>query len=276
MSGSTVRAADQCIYCGAKGDHLSKEHLLAFALGGKQVLYRASCPAHAQLTSELEHRVARGTYGFQRAMDGVATRRSKQRAGFLAERVTVRGVNHAGEEVEAKVPRSQTPRMPIASTFPVPGLLEGRSAEEEATVGMDGGLDTNQSSRVARLLGWKDVMWSSPGLKARDVARVLAKTAHAFAWYELGGNGFVPLLLPLILRDEGSCTHFVGGFEPKRSQLHTPLALREVDISGLTYLVVDISVRALPNLPRYQVVAGLLVKSNEASSTDRRCAPAYD
>eukprot|EP01034_Spumella_vulgaris_P016835 gene16835-21468_t len=88
-----------CIYCGVKGDNLSKEHLLALALGGKLVLYRASCPTHAQLTSKLEHRVARATYGFQRAMDGVATRRSKRRSGFLAERVTVHGVNHAGEEV---------------------------------------------------------------------------------------------------------------------------------------------------------------------------------
>lgn len=262
MNASTVRAADQCIYCGVKGDDLSKEHLLALALGGKQVLYRASCPAHAQLTSELEHRVARGTYGFQRAMDGVATRRSKQRAGFLAERVTVRGVNHAGEEVIAQVPRSQTPRMPIASTFPVPGILEGRPAEEEATVGMEANLDTDQSSRIARSLGLKDVMWSSPGLKAREIARVLAKTAHAFAWYELGGNGFVPLLLPLILRDEGSCTHFVGGFKPRRSQLHAPLMLREVDISGMTHLVVDISITALPHLPLYQVVVGLPVKSN--------------
>ncbi len=37
MNGSTVRAADQCVYCGVKGDNLSKEHLLALALGGKQV-----------------------------------------------------------------------------------------------------------------------------------------------------------------------------------------------------------------------------------------------
>lgn len=256
MNGSRARAADQCIYCGVKGDNLSKEHLLAFALGGEQVLHRASCPAHAQLTSELELRVAQGTYGFLRAMDGVPTRRPKRRDSFLAERVTVRGVNHAGEEVIAQVPRSQTPRMPIAPTFPVPGLLEGRSAEEEATVGMEASLDTDQSSRVARSLGWKHVVWSSPGLKARDVARVLAKTAHAFACFELGSNGFVSLLLPLILRDEGNCTHFVGGFEPKRSQLHAPLALREVDVSGMTYLVVDISMMALPHLPRYQVVAG--------------------
>ncbi|QPF73978.1 hypothetical protein G8A07_14345 [Roseateles sp. DAIF2] len=257
MNGSTVRAADQCIYCGAKGCYLSKEHVLALALGGKQVLHRASCPEHAQITSELERRVARGTYGFQRAIDGVATRRSKQRADFLAERVRACGVNHAGEEVSTQVPRSQTPRMPIASTFPVPGLLAGRSPEEEATVGMETNLDTDQSSRVMRSLGWKEILWHSPGMNARDVARVLAKTAHAFAWYELGGAEFVPLLLPLIVRDEGSCTYWVGGFEPRRSQLKTPVALREIDVSGTTYLIADISMMALPHLPLYQVVVGL-------------------
>jgi hypothetical protein len=145
--------------------------------------------------------------------------------------------------------------------LPTPGLLQGLSPDIEASVGLTFGLDTTQSSKISRKLGLRDIVWSSAGIHPRTVMRVLAKTAHAFACYELGVNGFQPLLLPLIIDDVGSASYFVGGFEPERKQHKQPLLIREQVVASETYLIAEISLKYFPDMPLYQVVIGKPLRS---------------
>lgn len=43
-----------CIYCGSKEGTLSAEHIVAYALGGKWILPRASCEECGKMTSKTE------------------------------------------------------------------------------------------------------------------------------------------------------------------------------------------------------------------------------
>ena len=72
-----------CIYCGSRDGKLQDEHVIPYGLGGSWILEKASCAAHAKLTSAWETDLLRHAWGAARAALGVRTRRKKQRAeGF--------------------------------------------------------------------------------------------------------------------------------------------------------------------------------------------------
>jgi hypothetical protein len=74
----------RCIYCGTT-ESLSDEHVIPLGLGGRSILYDASCQSCANITSAFERVVLRDQFGAFRARVGVPTRRPKQRqAGFPA------------------------------------------------------------------------------------------------------------------------------------------------------------------------------------------------
>ncbi|WP_144006890.1 HNH endonuclease [Pelomonas sp. KK5] len=253
---TAARYANECIYCGEHDAPLTKEHVIARSLGGDVVLQKASCKTHGDITSAFETRMSRETYGVQRARDGVPTRDKERRKVLMAQRVSITGINAAGESETVAISRDEYPHMPMIVRLPTPGLLQGISPDIESGVALTSGLDTDQSSKISRRFGLRDIVWSSAGINPRTVIRVLAKTAHAFACYELGPKGFEPLLLPLIVDDVGSGSYFVGGFEPERRQNKDPLILREDEIFGEKYLIVDISLKFFPDMPLYQVVVG--------------------
>jgi hypothetical protein len=253
---TSARYANECIYCGARDVPLTKEHVVARSLGGDLVLQKASCKTHGDVTSAFELKMARETYGVQRALDGVPTRDRDGRKALMSGCISIAGINAAGERETANILRSDYPRMPMIVRLEPPGLLQGISDDTEAGVGLTTGLDRAQSARMSRRLGLSHIEWHSAGINTRTVLRVLAKTAHAFACYELGAKGFEPMLLPLIVDDAGSASYFVGGFEPQRSQNRPPLILREEDVSGVMHLVVEISLKYFPDMPLYQVVVG--------------------
>lgn len=254
---ANYQPANRCIYCDTTGVELSDEHVLPYSLGGSYVLPKASCRAHATMTSQIEQRVARDIYGTLRAQEGVQTRRRSLQRALLATPIEVTGVDLRGRPARAKVRSTELPRLDLVLMLPPPGILLGRDPMQDSKSAISIDVSDPVSDRILlRKLKWRSLDIRSPGMRPNDVIRLLAKIAHGFACAELGSNAFQPLLLPLILGEEVAGSHFVGGFEPQLPQLDEALKLREVSLGATRFVAVDISLHFFAKTPRYQVVCG--------------------
>jgi hypothetical protein len=112
-------------------------------------------------------------------------------------------------------------------------------------------------------------------IRELDFARMLAKTAHAYAFAKCGPDTFEPMLLDFILGDAENASYLVGGDPgPPPDQPDTmhdifPIACR-VEPSGAEYLLVAIRLFAFWGMPRYHVVVG---KQLEQLSLPKQQAP---
>lgn len=253
------RAFGRCIYCGTQSEPLSREHFIPFALGGNLVLPRASCSAHAQLTSALEREVARDTYGLHRAHEDGPTRRKGRHVSTLNQLVEVEGVDSLGAPAYAQIPARDLPRFQMVLHAQTPGMLRNAPIDlnESVTLNCATGSD-DTFARLRERLGWSKISIVSPPIRPRSFLRVLAKIAHAYACAERQPQSFAPTLLPLILGEPVSETYYVGGFSPELPQASTPLSLREEKFGNQCLLLADISFHFFPLLPRYQVICGVL------------------
>lgn len=79
MAGETHLTA--CIYCGARNEKLSDEHIVPEGLGGDQVLQNASCGNCRDKTAHIEHRILRQSYGLRTARSAlqIGKRRQKEK-----------------------------------------------------------------------------------------------------------------------------------------------------------------------------------------------------
>lgn len=77
MQANVVNTTGRCIYCGASGEALSKEHVVPLGLSGEWTIANASCATCAQVTSAFEFEVLRVCLQAQRAALGFKSRRKK-------------------------------------------------------------------------------------------------------------------------------------------------------------------------------------------------------
>jgi hypothetical protein len=139
----------------------------------------------------------------------------------------------------------------------IPGILVGTPPDVGGRITMTVNPPLNRAIEIlAQKNRLKQINIRSANLNYFSFSRQLAKIAHVFVCAELGIGFFRPLLLPQILGEDVMPTYFVGGFDPPLPQSRESLLLREVKAQDQSFFVVDISLHALPHLPRYQVVAG--------------------
>jgi hypothetical protein len=259
---------NQCIYCGAQGVPLSKEHLIPYSLNGKHVLPKASCAAHAEITSSLELDFSRTAYGIYRAENGISSRKKKRLAESLSKTVELEGERFDGTKVMVEVPIGKAPPVPVVIRLNAPGILTGAAPDAEGECRMD--LPPTPDPRLRALresLGLKSLYSSVATVPFTNILRVLAKIAHSYAVAELGVNGFRPVLLDLILTGPGSVAlwHYIGEHDPPAAQSESELELRYLRIGTEIWVVVDISFHFFPRMPKYQVFVGT-VKDGMATS----------
>lgn len=121
-----------CIYCGANEGDLSKEHVVAFALGGKVIPLKASCSECAAITSKFEHFVARRQLGPYRIRTDLPTRHPDQRPTHLPLGL----IDPDGGLREVEVPSSEHPSTLILPILAQPKILSLPGEARKETFGM--------------------------------------------------------------------------------------------------------------------------------------------
>ncbi len=170
----------QCIYCRVlptPEDPLEDEHIVAFAIEGKDVLEKASCRRCAQKTSAVESRaIEQDMRGIRTVLD-FPTRHRRKRSITLPVEI----VRSNGEVAEIEVPLDEYPQMFAFPNFPPPAYISraeyhgGIEVTEIQRIQANRNLDSIAAKYDAREM-------AVYGLKYyKDWARMLAKIAYAFA-----------------------------------------------------------------------------------------------
>jgi hypothetical protein len=158
-----------CIYCGAGGG-LTKEHVIASALGGRDELHSASCGKCQSTTSLIERRIAQSDawWPLRRALVLKSRRPKGQPDAFRAKDKSVsppREVSLSVDEYPLFVP---------FFLFDPPGLLNGARPEADAAGRVTLWMPRRPTNRVPLEL-------SMAGFSAADFARMIAKIALGYA-----------------------------------------------------------------------------------------------
>ena len=252
----------KCIYCGTSSD-LSDEHIIPFALGGKLVLEKSSCPSCAKIISDFEQTCMRTMYGPLRLLYNLPTRRPKQRPKRLELKVKYRP-----EEKEWQTALVEQNKFPFLITFPyfdTPGILNKQPIDQSKgavtkKLWIRGASPYYSFHDLLELL-LKDLKAYSvfPESKADVPAfcKLLAKIAHSYAITKLGLSGFNSELEPLIIKNElSNCGYYIGSTlndEPAKNQLHD-LALLE--FKNIDAILVKVRLLCKLGTPTYIVAVG--------------------
>jgi len=170
----------RCIYC-RRTDNLSREHILAYSLGGDAILPKASCPACAKITKEIEEHCAEQIFRDVRVHHGVHSRRPERTELPMHELI---------DQAEGKFtahlrPIGDHPGLLILPSFDPPGIVMGRPPSNEF-VGMQihgYSITADHDERIERIRrdGAK-ATWALRAIHIATFARMLAKWPTQWLW----------------------------------------------------------------------------------------------
>jgi hypothetical protein len=168
----------RCIYCGSADPPLTDEHIIPEGLGGRELLYEASCKRCEKITGNFEQKVMRDSaWALRRALGMRGMKRKLPRTipirSFGRDRV-IRASHTPPHEVgfKAALPVFQDP----------PGFLTGREPNDQTLVNVMLFFDETALSLRKPI---NPVLRVDPSA----FARMFAKIAHAHAVELLGLDG---------------------------------------------------------------------------------------
>ena len=208
LSEKVYAPLNQCAYCGST-DNLSNEHIIPLGLGGKLILPRGSCRAHATLTSKVEDFVLRKYLGPLRSHLSLPSRRPHSRPdGYPLS------LMNGARIWRQKVKLSDHPGLVRFLMFAAPGRVAGRPRVQDTydVQGIDVKIFPDIDQRLARLgaTSFRD----AAHFKATALARMIAKIGHAFAVAEKGVAAFEEMYVThLIDADAPDWNYWVGGYD---------------------------------------------------------------
>lgn len=118
----TYKPVGRCIYCGASGGKLTREHIIPFGLGGSWVLPDASCKVCAAITAKVEQFCLRPMLGRFRIQMKLPTRRPGERPDALPLEI----VRADGSLDSKPLPIEEHPITCIGFDWAAPRLLGGK------------------------------------------------------------------------------------------------------------------------------------------------------
>lgn len=265
-------AIGKCIYCGTTERRLTKEHIIARAIGGNVTLAAASCaPPHgvaskkrpqtcSEITRDIEQFCFRNMLGHFRHRIGFP---SSQQLSELPLTII-----HLNKQMEVRdVAVADHPAMLCVPTFEAPGILTGHDGTD--ICGMWSSISNPEAvkkfpegTRVGRV-----------EFHARTYARMLAKIAHAFAAADAGLDTFQPLLPDFILGKSDANPNFLIGcfvqnLPAEVGALHR-MHLETAQLGdGRRFLVANMRLFAQYGAPQYHVVVGELPPLPKADNTN--------
>lgn len=260
-----IRHIGHCIYCGrrdyADGEtrKMGDEHVIPFGLNGDIILTDASCQACERITGRVETiTLGHHLIGPRRLM-GLQSRtkpakQPKTLPVFALEPGGTRKVQIGIDDYPAALFM-----LPLV-TPPILSLVAGRPVESPRHPPF-----VHWFSYDAEVLRAKYGLdhWATQSLDMRYFCRMLAKIGHAFAVFELGVDGFRPILTDIIRdpdRASRAAIGFVGGLHPSPPpprSLHQLSVGRATIEGGTTFVVVRIRLFAQFGAPVYSVVVGV-------------------
>jgi hypothetical protein len=205
----------RCIYCNAHDCNLGDEHIIPQALGGNMVLPLASCRGCERIIGAgLEGRIlhkTEGPFAALRLRLDFKFKRPKDRPKALPFTVFQDGISRV-----VQLPAKRVPRYWLAYiTETSPGIIVGRKPDEPARGAAYWMWDTQDLAALSDLGNQITLRGAGDG---RDLARFLAKIAHAMAVAEYGLDAFEPWLPNFILGSDNCTLHYyVAGHENKKA-----------------------------------------------------------
>lgn len=250
-----TKPADACIYCGSTV-RLSREHVLAYALGGTTTIPRGSCEECRKITHAFETAVLRGPMQMVRYIQGMPSG-SKHKG--VPETIPVK-VTVNGSETTIDEPREAAPVLLPFPIFEPPVYLEPGKSELRltGTVTCSFGVDPNE---FCKRHGAERLELKVSGNDAIAFARLVAKTAYANAYVQdqLQRLKNSPELVQAIMKEPNTIGRFVGTApEPykKYPGLQHRLSIHIIPEHRLLYSTVQLF--ASIGAPSYVVVLGTL------------------
>lgn len=171
-----TKRADACIYCGSK-IQLSREHILAYALGGTTTIPRGSCNTCREITQSFETAVLRGPMQMVRYIKGMpSSTKHKDAPKTIPITVTINE-----SEVKIDAPREEAPILLPFPIFEPPVYLTPGSSELKLTGTVTGSFGADPK-KFASMHGAQKLEMKVDNNDVVAFARLIAKTAYASAY----------------------------------------------------------------------------------------------
>lgn len=253
-----------CIYCGASGVNLTREHVVPLGMHGEMVLPKASCDQCAKITGQLETFVLGRSLIALRIRYGLKSRKKAKNKRPTSFDITVENVFTKAKR-HKNVSNDYLPwlsySMPISD---FPGLLLQISGEESGlSRKLDWAISKFDAENRLGLGDGSEIVGSNEGVHNHAIFyRFLAKIAHSYLVATLGLENFTPILTKLILEGHDHPTFWVGcdEKEPPAPFLfevsHGDCEITHGPFQGKKYITVRIRLFSFIGTPTYVVAAG--------------------
>jgi hypothetical protein len=201
----------RCIYCGRTDGILQKEHIIPLAIGGVDILRRASCPTCAKaINTGYEGRLWGDQFLATRTVLKLPTQHpAKRRTSFRTK------VRRNGIWREEDVPAELYPAVMAWPLLPVPAVISGIVAtsfhfRQVKHIGINAALNDPEIRAKLRANGIEAID-STFKLEPYLLARELLKIGYGYAVKVLGIDAIEPLALGCILNEDEALPRWVGG-----------------------------------------------------------------
>src|SRR5262249_23535028 len=167
-----------------------------------------------------------------------------------------------------KVPADKAPGVSVFPIFPPPGLLTGQAPSDQCSIIkcqiLDSASDGAHRQKLLVQSGFKGAL-AYAQFQPMAFLQVVAKIAHGYAVFNVGLEGFKPLLLPIILGESQSGSFLVGNAHPPMPTLPTPpdgrryqIAAFQCESGGEKYLgaLIRLFATERPLTPVYAAIFG--------------------
>lgn len=220
-----IGPVNQCIYCGISNEDLTDEHIIPYAISGNSaILLKSSCTKCARIIQIYEQNVLRNQLGQFRYRIQAPSRNKRNRPthqylDFIEVNRSLQAVRNLGKR------KFRITDLPISLSvwnLCPPRILGEQSSDADhfghPWVSIEENLDHKLHAikiarQVARETKSEHVAIKVNTICRDDFLRFLAKTAHAFAIFELGLGSFKPTLQDIILNKSHNLDMFIGGTE---------------------------------------------------------------
>jgi hypothetical protein len=241
----------RCIYCGDDWAELSDEHIIPYSLDGHLVIDDASCSKCAKFTCRAESKCLNGWMKAARVRLKASSRRKIPTALPLRFRTK-------STEREEMIATRDHPSTLVIVAPPPPSMLWDMYPSHSHSVSRIWAQGDGQSlQRIASRTSLYEQI-EIGGFDELSYARMMAKIAHSYATAILVVDGFVPLLLDLILERTDEFSAFVGGdpMQKPKPLLKHQMQLNRPILGETQLAVVAIQLFAKFGAPVFQVVVG--------------------
>lgn len=234
-----------CVYCGARGVPLGREHIVPYGLGGTMILPDASCKKCEAITGAIEQQCLRRILGDLRKWRGIGGRKHKDTYKPKPMLIEVDG---RVEMFDVVVPEKRLD-FTCLHALPEPTILRGHPPLSIVTWPLDWvwvNAALGKEAQQAALEGTPNAqrVYVQADFHPEIFSKMLAKIGHAFAVAELGLDRFKPLLPNAILAKEPWFPCYLVGGDPtpvQASEYSNEVGLRRSNsATGQQYLIARI------------------------------------